>query len=296
MTPLKNENKPWDKQRVRGTVCVLAAVLICMALHILCGSPRVISMTYCIPLAVSLIYLDLRVLRLSYFASSLGYIICAAAQAMEPHPAIDAADVISAAAALGVLFVIFFLSRLALKRGQELAEEVNRSHLRAKRDELTGLGNHTSFYERLDMRIKRHNETGEEIYLLILDIDNFKSINDRYGSSVGDEVIMTLVNSIGRAAEEREELETFRYGGEEFAVLMRSGGEEALDFAERVRRSFCRDTQDLSWNISVSVSIGICRYDPIRFGARREYFAAVDEALYKAKKSGKDKTVLWTEN
>ncbi len=187
----------------------------------------------------------------------------------------------------------FGLAGMLRKRQQVLIDGIVAAHNKSKQDSLTGLYNHAAFYERLDEYIlqQKSDETG--FCLIVLDIDNFKSVNDRFGHAVGDVVITTLVSTI--KASLRKDEEAFRYGGEEFTVLSSRSPQQGQELAEEIITNFRNTLSDTSWGTPVTCSAGVCAYNAERFGARREFFAAADEALYEAKSTGKDRAVLWSE-
>ncbi len=152
----------------------------------------------------------------------------------------------------------------------------------AIRDGLTELYNHRHFQEMLEQEIAKN----KEFVLLFLDIDHFKNINDTYGHLAGDEVLKSLgkyISRIGTAA---------RYGGEEFTVILsdcplKHGLREAFNLRELIKKS------EVSFNqakIQFTISIGIAVY-PKDANSRNDLIQKADEALYRAKTTGRDKIV-----
>lgn len=105
---------------------------------------------------------------------------------------------------------------------------------------------------------------------------------------------MTLVDCI--KANLREDEVAYQYGGEEFTIITNRVPDEDVMLAESVRQSFEEAARETGNQTSATVSIGVARYDEKRFGARREFFSAADEALYAAKRSGKNHTLVWHED
>ncbi|MDH3521819.1 MAG: diguanylate cyclase, partial [Myxococcales bacterium] len=115
-----------------------------------------------------------------------------------------------------------------LRRTNEMLEQLSFT------DGLTRLHNHRFFQERLQLEIKRSDRGGESLALVLLDIDNFKLLNDRYGHAVGDEVLRRVAHAINNNVRETDL--PARYGGEEFAVLAPSTPREgAVALAEKLR-------------------------------------------------------------
>ena len=158
-------------------------------------------------------------------------------------------------------------------------------------DELTGLANRRSFQETLGREIERARRFDEPIGLVMIDIDDFKSVNDTYGHQTGDVVL----REVGRVLRESlREIDTpARYGGEELAMILpETGLEGAFRLAERVRR---RIEQLVVWapdgeELRVTASFGAAA-QPGPGADVRGLVEAADTALYEAKATGKNRTV-----
>jgi diguanylate cyclase (GGDEF)-like protein/putative nucleotidyltransferase with HDIG domain len=152
-------------------------------------------------------------------------------------------------------------------------------------DPLTGLGNHRHFHERLQRDLDEAQERGVALTLCLLDIDNFKQINDRFGHPVGDRVLAQV------AARLRQGGEAFRLGGDEFALLLpRRDEHEGFSIAkaiiERVAEAECEHGGH------VSISAGIATY-PQHGVERSELVRVADSALYLAKEHGKNRVRVY---
>jgi diguanylate cyclase (GGDEF)-like protein len=157
-------------------------------------------------------------------------------------------------------------------------------------DELTGLSNNRRFRDWIATEFARADRFGHELSLLILDIDDFKQVNDTRGHLQGDEVLRTIGEILRR--ESREIDEPARYGGEEFAVgLPETGLEGALEVAERIRTriqlSEVRGV-DGKGTVQVTASLGAASI-PTSASDVTGLIAAADEALYRAKRAGKNR-------
>ncbi len=218
---------------------------------------------------------------------------------------------------------VFTPDELAYLRafGEQTAVALNNARLYAKieaqaaSDGLTGLANHRTFHERLEQELARAQRYGTPLSLLLLDVDDFKAVNDVHGHQAGDEVLRLLAGII--AGEVRCDIDVpARYGGEEFAVILPSTdiaecvsseqvvaiGQRLCDedetpaheagaevVAERIRAhiaatSFpCGEAQASR----VTVSIGVASYPRMAADARA-LLACADAALYAAKRAGKN--------
>lgn len=197
---------------------------------------------------------------------------------VESAPGPDPLEVIAALAARAAQ-----ASEL-LARLREREKELERL---ATTDELTGLCNRRVLYERMAAEIDRHLRYGHPLALLVLDLDNFKSINDTYGHQAGDQTL-AAVGQVLRSHTRATDVAA-RCGGEEFAVLMPDTGlEGAAAAAERLRASVQRT---VAAPIPLTVSIGVAAVPPCPPDADA-LMAAADAVLYEAKRAGKDRVVV----
>jgi diguanylate cyclase (GGDEF)-like protein len=157
----------------------------------------------------------------------------------------------------------------------------------SQHDGLTGLFNHAYCYQRLDAEVQRYARYGTMVSLMMIDIDDFKALNDHYGHVDGDQVLAALGAIIQGAV--RESDICCRYGGEEFAVILPStSAPEASALAERLRSEIAKA---LPSGRSVSVSIGVASSNSAT--ATSQVLARrADAALYQAKADGKDRVVI----
>jgi diguanylate cyclase (GGDEF)-like protein len=147
-------------------------------------------------------------------------------------------------------------------------------------DPLTGLGNHRHFHERLQHDLDKAQADGFPLTLCLLDIDNFKLINDRYGHPTGDKVLAQV------AARLRQGGEAFRLGGDEFALLLpRRDEHEGLSVARSIIERMGESEVDVGEVLSMSA--GVATY-PQHGVERSELVRVADSALYVAKEQGKN--------
>jgi diguanylate cyclase (GGDEF)-like protein/putative nucleotidyltransferase with HDIG domain len=152
-------------------------------------------------------------------------------------------------------------------------------------DPLTGLGNHRSFQERLQHDLEAAEAGGTVLSLCLLDIDNFKDINDRHGHPVGDRVLAHIARRL------RQNGEAFRLGGDEFALLLAGRGEDdAAAVAEAVLHRVAMGAGVRG--VEVTLSAGIAEYP--QYGVdRSELLRVADAALYQAKEEGKNQVRVY---
>ena len=163
-----------------------------------------------------------------------------------------------------------------------------KSEKHATTDALTGLGNRHAMEESFPREVKRCLQNESPVSLIMIDVDYFKSFNDKFGHVAGDRVLSAVAHILGKQFRPRDLL--VRYGGDEFAVLLPDvSREEGLAIAERVRSAVSGDTaasDDSLIQIPVKVSMGVAEINDR--GDFESLLKAADEALYRAKHAGRD--------
>ena len=156
----------------------------------------------------------------------------------------------------------------------------------AIRDGLTSLVDRTSFETLLDRELRRFKRYGNPLSLIIMDIDDFKRINDEFGHARGDAVLVRVGQLLERQV--REVDVPGRWGGEEFVVMLpQAESQKAFKVAERVRASVEAELADDG--LTISLGVATC---PDHAQNAAELYKAADSALYAAKRNGKNRTVL----
>jgi diguanylate cyclase (GGDEF)-like protein len=173
-------------------------------------------------------------------------------------------------------------------------EERNQELLRANEvleqlsitDGLTHMHNHRHFHDQFGREVKRADRSGQPLCLLLVDIDDFKHLNDRHGHALGDRVLAETAQLVNSQVRQSDYLA--RYGGEEFALLLpQTALDGAVALAEKIRAAIAEHTfalPDFSASVRVTVSVGVAQYA----NSTDETFDAADRALYDAKAAGKD--------
>jgi len=159
----------------------------------------------------------------------------------------------------------------------------------AKIDVLTGLPNRRYFDEVLGMERPRRR-ANDSLGVLMIDIDHFKILNDRFGHATGDRVLSAVAGAIAQGV--RAEDTPARYGGEEFAVLLRrTSAEQAMEVGERIRRSVVRlhpASLGIDEPVTVSIGVAVAGANQVAIPGLVE---RADQALYRAKRLGRDRVV-----
>lgn len=178
----------------------------------------------------------------------------------------------------------------ALKRDRDILRSLS------IHDQLTGLLNRKEFQRLLDLEIARSQRHGRMLALLMIDVDHFKIVNDRYGHPVGDTVLRNVADRFFAALRPNDVVA--RYGGEEFIVMLpETDGAGAVTIAERLRTQVRATPMDIAQDIQpvVTVSVGIAIY-PVDADATEDLVAAADRALYAAKAAGRDRCCRYVDS
>lgn len=154
-------------------------------------------------------------------------------------------------------------------------------------DELTGLVNRRHLGELFEREIQRADRTGAPLAVLMIDLDHFKRFNDRFGHLAGDELLSRLGEFFEKQLRPTDV--AARYGGEEFALLLPGAGrDEAGATAERLRAGFAELAEDVRHGVTMSIGVAILPEDG---GDEEQVLAAADQALYEAKRRGRNRVV-----
>jgi diguanylate cyclase (GGDEF)-like protein len=193
-------------------------------------------------------------------------------------------------------FQIGTSTTLKFSIADELEAGVQRKLVEAAlREPLTGLYNRRHFQERFAAEVAVAHRHGRPLSLLMVDVDHFKRVNDRHGHLAGDEVLKSVARALAQGIRIEDILA--RFGGEEFVVLAREAAAgEAMGLAERLRQlvevaqTRWESGHDVPVGISVTVSIGVAQLGADQ--TERDLFERADNAVYKAKKGGRNRVVL----
>ena len=166
--------------------------------------------------------------------------------------------------------------------------DLHRYERHASTDALTGLSNRHSMEETFPVEVQRCIDERISVSLIMIDVDSFKSFNDKFGHVAGDRALSAVGQILRKQFRPRDLL--VRYGGDEFAVLLPGATQaEALAIAERVRQAISVSdhiSDDSLIKIPVNVSMGVAELDTRR--SFEELLRAADEALYRAKDAGRN--------
>lgn len=180
---------------------------------------------------------------------------------------------------LSVLGCILFAYAFAHQRNRQRDQLLQMS----TEDPLTGAGNRRALQKKLDQMVASHRRTAEPMSAILLDLDNFKVVNDRKGHAAGDAVLRRVADIITTRIRLTDSL--YRFGGDEFVVLAtRATGDTAAKLAEDIRDLIALALAELA--LPVTASLGVAEYCADELP--QQWIERADKAMYKAKQAGKN--------
>ena len=190
--------------------------------------------------------------------------------------------VLSFEALLFTISIAFILLAMAKER-TEL-----RHRTAAMIDPLTGISNRRAFLQDAAQLAKRHSGRPRPTAVLLIDLDHFKSINDRFGHALGDRVLEIFTDAARQSIRASDLIG--RLGGEEFAAMLYdTGRDKAVEVAERIREAFAQASQEVDGRpVCATVSIGLVHCEAAALDVP-ELLAQADQALYHAKEGGRNR-------
>lgn len=191
--------------------------------------------------------------------------------------------------------------RTDITRQKEIQQSFKKANKQLKKltriDELTGIPNRRSYEKQLEIEIRTAQRAHQPLSLLVIDIDDFKAINDSHGHATGDVILRQVAEAIKQSLTRDTDFAA-RFGGEEFIVLMPSSDARgAFGVAERIRNNVRKikiTTQQNHADDHITISIGAATQTGISLD-KNLLFKQADTALYEAKNSGKNRTVTFKE-
>ncbi len=251
------------------------------------------------PILISIFYFQYKKLLFAILISAIAFAVLLVSNQ-------EISERMSVAGALTMAIILLVFSGIGfgiLARGREVLTHLRSSYESnqellvrtilmdklAKTDALTDTYNHMAYHEYKDHLVAQADGGGLKLHLAILDIDNFKKVNDTFGHKAGDAVLRKAA-SIAKSKTGSNDF-VARYGGEEFVILFTEKSfQEAYDAIEEIRTEIAAAAHEALGGSNVTVSIGLNAYEPGM--GKEELFRLADAALYEAKLSGKNRTVI----
>ncbi|MCV6615418.1 MAG: GGDEF domain-containing protein [Cellvibrionaceae bacterium] len=197
---------------------------------------------------------------------------------------------------MAVFFNIFFSSMVVwgvshVHEGSRVEQQQQLMKLAAE-DALTGLYNRFRLNEFFNREVALAKRENSELSLLLMDLDRFKKVNDRYGHDVGDQVLMKVAQLIKNNI--RQSDYAFRVGGEEFCVILpAANSKEAEIVAENLRQLLAQTVLVIAdIKVSITISIGVCQWRPEQ-SSFAEIYSLADRCMYQAKHQGRNQVMVY---
>lgn len=247
-----------------------------------------------VPMLFGILRLNFRQMARVGALALLGYVaVIAMTNILHPGRVRFALEALHLIALGSIILYMCIMCAYISKVRDNLAIAVRTIREQADRDSLTGLFNRRNFMERLDVEVARcQRRVAHGVTLGIIDLDNFKQINDRFGHPVGDEVLIEVGMCLREAIRRTDYV--CRFGGEEFAVLLNGDSrEEALATCERIRTRIEQLRLPLLGDLTISTSIGVAYFNVGEKPAG--LIGRADQALYRAKAEGRNR-VCWADD
>jgi diguanylate cyclase (GGDEF)-like protein len=162
----------------------------------------------------------------------------------------------------------------------------------ALNDPLTGTGNRLALENTLEREVNLSLRHKTPLSLVVVDIDNFKSVNDNHGHAIGDEVLKRVAKQINHCYRDTDAAyRAYRYGGEEFVIILnKTDNEGAVLVGERIRESV-EALEIAIENLQIKITVSIGAASLLTDDTMSRLFQRADKALYKAKHQGRNRTV-----
>lgn len=279
--------------RAKNFIILGSLLLVSIVLSSIHGLYVGVFVIFVAPILASSVFLEYKFLVFSGFGSLVGMAISAVIAIFTNDGIVlysFLSNVIVIALFLALVAIIATIIIMVHTRRELALSQIQRENAKLSKqnriDGLTGLQNHTSFYNVLENKLEKSRRSKVGFALAVLDIDDFKDVNDTYGHAAGDEILKfvseTLVNIIGKTGV------AFRYGGDEFAIIFnKSDSDENVRTLEQIRLTIAANDTMLMNGSGITMSIGYYNVQEAIMSSE-EIFYRADQALYQAKYNGKN--------
>lgn len=288
-------NKPEGSRQQKNRIIITATLVTSFIVAIIHKEYIVTSCAFIFPIVLSALFNDRKLLNISFITSIL--ILLTVGIAFWLDRSITLVTSINLFILLGFSFIAYLSGIISINFSKQnfmtiesQAAQNDKLQQDVLRDQMTGLYNHTAFVKQLEARIHSFDRQ-HPLCIAMIDIDNFKQINDTYGHDCGDIALVQLAKTIVKYCSSEDS--AYRYGGEEFAILF-SGKNAAMSQAalEKILADF-RGHTFVFTSQPITFSAGIAEYAAGM--TKDEFFEKADKTLYRAKGEGKNR-VLAAEN
>jgi diguanylate cyclase (GGDEF)-like protein len=289
--------KPGVSLEVKQYSCLLLLVVCLGFLTVVHKVALVLLGSFAIPIFVSSVFSKQKLTR-NIFHICVGVVLLCFFSIIPDIPGrieISYASV-ELMSAMAILSGSYLFSKILIQYSVDNLSELkvsyemqSKMHSILQSDRFTGLNNRSTFDEYLARVIEESTSSKETVTLALLDLDNFKTINDTFGHAKGDEVLLYFSKLL--KDRESQDVDAFRFGGDEFALLFKHREvSQTVEDCENLRREFAQNSyRDLG--LHLTVSCGIASFTP-DLQDPAVFFDAADQTLYLAKQRGRNQTAL----
>lgn len=285
-------NSPKVSHQRKNETIILAALITSFIVAVIHKEYLVTSCAFIFPLILSAMFNDRKLLVASFITSI--FILMSVGVAFYLDKTIDLKISIGLFVLFGFSLVAFLCGIISINFSEQNSATIDSQAEQndilmqvVLRDQMTGLYNHNSFDTQLEKQI--NGFTGEEpLHLAMLDIDDFKKVNDTYGHDCGDDVLIRFAKTLKIYCEENDT--AYRYGGEEFAVIFNG---KSLDEAKAILEKVLKDISSYKFDFTdkpITFSAGLVTYN--KELTQDDFFEKADKTLYKAKREGKNRVLI----
>lgn len=279
------------KTDTKNFMVSLTFFTICSVVSIFHNYFQILMLSSCIPFYLCTIFGDIRILKRLAVGTVFSFIIATITFAKEPLVGVPIYKIITIVCAMTFISCSYVFSWSIVNSQKDQLKYISNIYQRQTElieelriDPLTKLCNRKAFSETITRIVNCAKTTEIHPYIVMMDIDFFKKVNDKYGHISGDEVLMTLSNIMRNAVSARK---AFRYGGEEFVLLFENDTcERVVNVVEQIRKEFSQTRYDFAPDESFTISAGISALTGT-FN-EKEWLENADKALYFAKENGRD--------
>jgi diguanylate cyclase (GGDEF)-like protein len=272
------------RSKLFGAIIGFVLISTVGILDFLTGYEIEFSFFYLIPISLAAWYANRRVALAASLTSAAVWLVTQVVAGKPSSPVIFAWNTLIV---FGFFFTVAYLLSL-LRKTLEQEREL------ARTDYLTGAANSRIFFDLLQMEINRSQRYKHPFSIAYIDIDNFKAVNDRFGHTIGDQVLRTVVDQARKHLRKTDVIA--RLGGDEFAVLLPETGQESAQAAiSKIQRDVFEGTNQVNRSITLSIGILTCVDVP---QTTDEIIKMADDLMYAAKHDSKNaiKSSVYTAN
>lgn len=268
-----------------------AFFIICSVISIFHNYFQILLLTPCVAIYVCTIFGSRTILKALIHAIIPTYIISAITFITDAYTGTLLYKILTLICEIAFIICSYYFAQAIVKTQKNQLSYIKDSYKKQSElieemriDPLTRLYNRTAFSETLLRIINIFKSTSIEPYIVMMDIDFFKRVNDKYGHIYGDEVLVSLSEIIRKNISFRK---AFRFGGEEFILLFEDSTlEEVIDVVERIRKDFASTKFEFDTSEVFTISAGISGY--LNSFDKNAWIESADKAMYYAKEHGRD--------